>query len=83
VALKRKIDRSTGLVVEENPAGLETGDAAIVGMKPKKEICLERFVDFPKLGRFCLRDGRRTVAVGIILDVERPGQEGWNTKVAK
>jgi elongation factor 1-alpha len=81
--LRQKLDRATGQVVEESPMGLGTADAAIVVMEPKKEICLERFEDYPKLGRFCIRDNGRTVAVGIILDVERPGQAGTKTKAAK
>jgi elongation factor 1-alpha len=34
-------------------------------------MCVERFVDYPPLGRFAVRDMRQTVAVGVIKDVEK------------
>ena len=40
-------------------------------MIPTKPICVERFVDYPPLGRFAVRDMRQTVAVGVIKDVEK------------
>ncbi len=40
-------------------------------MIPTKPMCVERFVDYPPLGRFAVRDMRQTVAVGVIKDVEK------------
>jgi elongation factor 1-alpha len=34
-------------------------------------MCVERFADYPPLGRFAVRDMRQTVAVGVIKDVEK------------
>ncbi|CAF2064854.1 unnamed protein product, partial [Rotaria magnacalcarata] len=34
-------------------------------------MCVEKFADFPPLGRFAVRDMRQTVAVGVIKDVEK------------
>lgn len=32
-------------------------------------ICVERFVDYPQLGRFTLRDEGRTVAIGKVREL--------------
>ncbi|CAM4885601.1 unnamed protein product [Rotaria socialis] len=48
-----------------------TGEAAMVRMIPSKPMCVEKFADFPPLGRFAVRDMRQTVAVGVIKDVEK------------
>ncbi len=64
-----KKDPKTGQTAEKNPETLKTGDIAIVKIKPTKPICLEKFTDFPQLGRFAIRDMGETVGAGIILDV--------------
>jgi elongation factor 1-alpha len=40
-------------------------------MKPIKPMCVETFEDYPRLGRFVVRDMKRTVAVGIIKAVQK------------
>ncbi len=67
--IKQKIDRRTGEVKEVDPAYVETGDACLADICPMKPLCVERFTEFPPLGRFAVRDMKRTVAVGIIKDV--------------
>ncbi len=67
--LLQKIDPRTGQVVEENPQFLKTGDAALVEIVPLKPVVVERFQDFPALGRFAVRDMSKTVAVGIVTEV--------------
>ena len=37
-------------------------------------ICLEKFSDYPQLGRFTLRDEGRTVAIGRVTKL-RPAEE--------
>jgi len=69
--IREKIDRRTGTVIEQNPKSLKTGDAAKVNMIPSKPMCVESFAEYPPLGRFVVRDLRATVAVGIILAVEK------------
>lgn len=69
--LVSRIDKRSSKVVEENPASLKTGDAAIVSFAPTKPMCVEAFSDYPPLGRFAVRDMRNTVAVGIIKGVEK------------
>lgn len=34
-------------------------------------MCVEKFSDYPSLGRFAVRDMQQTVAVGIIKEVEK------------
>lgn len=65
-----KIDRRTGRTVEERPAAVQTGDALLCVLQAEKAICVERFVEFPPLGRFALREMGVTVAVGVIKEVE-------------
>ena len=66
-----KIDRRSGKVVEENPKSLKAGEAATIRIIPVKPMCVESFMDYPQLGRFVVRDQKKTVAVGIIRSVEK------------
>jgi len=65
-----KIDRRNGKVIEEAPKFVKSGECAIVKLIPTKPMCVEKFADYPALGRFAVRDMRQTVAVGIIEYVE-------------
>jgi elongation factor 1-alpha len=69
--LKAKMDRRSGKVLEENPKFVKAGDACLVDVKPTKPFCVEPFAEIPPLGRFAVRDMRKTVAVGIIKSIER------------
>jgi elongation factor 1-alpha len=53
----------------------------MVKMIPSKPMCVEKFSDYPPLGRFAVRDMRQTVAVGVIKDVEKKAASSG--KVAK
>jgi elongation factor 1-alpha len=64
-----KKDPKTGQTAEKNPETLKTGDVAIVKIKPTKPICVEKFSEFPQLGRFAIRDMGETVGAGVILEV--------------
>ena len=65
-----KIDSRSGEVVEENPSYLRTGDAAVVRFVPLQPVALEKYTDFPQLGRFALRDMGTTIGAGVVLEVE-------------
>ncbi|XP_075776256.1 elongation factor 1-alpha-like isoform X2 [Pelodiscus sinensis] len=69
--LFEKIDRRSGEKLEDNPSVLKSGDSATVRLVPKKPLCVERFFDYPPLGRFAARDLKQTVAVGVIKSVEK------------
>jgi elongation factor 1-alpha len=64
--IQSKIDRRTGKATEEEPKSIKTGDSALVILKPSKPMCVETFTDYPPLGRFAVRDMKKTVAVGVI-----------------
>ena len=68
--LVSKLDPRTGQEVEKNPQFLKQGDVAIVKFKPIKQLCVEKYSEFPPLGRFAMRDMGKTVGVGIIVDVK-------------
>ncbi len=70
VEILKKLDPRTGQVIEENPSFIKKGDAAIVKMKPIKPFVIEKYQEFPQLGRFAVRDMGITVAAGIVLDVK-------------
>ena len=82
--LLEKIDRRTGVVLEQNPRSLKSGDAAIVKMLPQKPVYVESFQEYPPLGRFAVCDMKQTVAVGVIKSVEKTeGKGGKTTKAAE
>ena len=66
-----KTDRKTGKVVESTPESVCAGDVCTVLMEPTKPLCVEAFSECPPLGRFAIRDGQQTVAVGIIKSVTK------------
>ena len=65
-SINQKMDRRTGAVLEENPAFVKAGDGCMVTLEPTKPLCVETFTEFPPLGRFAIRDMKKTVAVGVI-----------------
>ncbi|CAF1407098.1 unnamed protein product [Adineta ricciae] len=69
--LLEKVDRRSGKTLEEAPKFLKSGEAAMVKMIPSKPMCVEKYADYPPLGRFAVRDMRQTVAVGVIKEVEK------------
>jgi elongation factor 1-alpha len=68
--LVSKLDPRTGQKVEDNPAYLRTGEAAVVRFVPLQPIAMEAFKDFPQLGRFALRDMGTTIGAGIVMEIE-------------
>jgi elongation factor 1-alpha len=69
IELIEKKDPKTGATMQKNPDFLKSGDVAIVRIKPLKPVVVEKFADFPPLGRFAIRDMGQTVAAGVVLDV--------------
>ena len=65
------MDRRSGKVLEEDPAFVKTGDACIVDLQPMKPLCVETFTEFPPLGRFAIRDMKKTIGVGVIKSIVR------------
>jgi len=69
IEIVEKKDPKTGQTIQKNPDFIKAGDVAIVKIKPLKNVSLEKYSEFPQLGRFALRDMGQTVAAGIILDI--------------
>ncbi len=65
-----KLDPRTGKVIEKNPSFIKQGEVAIVKFKPIKPMVIEKFSDFPGLGRFAMRDMGKTVGIGVVIDVK-------------
>jgi len=65
------LDRRSGKVTEVDPKFVKSGQGAIVTMVPTKPMCVEAFTEYAPLGRFAVRDMRKTVAVGVIKNVTR------------
>jgi len=74
--LLTKIDKRTGQKKEDDPKALVKQEAAIVEMVPSKPMCVEPFSMYPPLGRFAVRDMRKTVAVGVIKSTDRKDKDG-------
>jgi elongation factor 1-alpha len=70
------VNKRNGEVEEENPKFIKSGQAAIVEMVPSKPMCVEAFSKYAPLGRFAVRDMRKTVAVGVIKTVRRKQADG-------
>ena len=69
VEIMEKKDPKTGQTAQKNPEFIKTGDVAIVRIKPIKPVVIEKYSEFPQLGRFAIRDMGQTVAAGVVLDV--------------
>jgi len=72
------VNKRNGEVLEENPKFIKSGQAAMVELIPSKPMCVEAFSKYAPLGRFAVRDMRKTVAVGVIKVVRRvTGKGDW------
>ncbi|MBI5036244.1 translation elongation factor EF-1 subunit alpha [Candidatus Micrarchaeota archaeon] len=69
VEILEKKDPKTGQTMQKNPDFLKTGDVAIVKVKPTRPLVVEKYSEYPALGRFAMRDMGQTVAAGVVLDV--------------
>jgi len=70
VEIQAKLDPKTGKIAERNPPFMKPGDIAIVKFKPTKPMVVEKYSEFPRLGRFAMRDMGKTVGIGIVVDVK-------------
>ncbi|OMJ21306.1 Eukaryotic peptide chain release factor GTP-binding subunit [Smittium culicis] len=54
------------------PQFVKKGQSCIARFTSTQPICVEKFSDFPQLGRFTLRDEGKTIAIGKIVKVISP-----------
>ncbi|XP_031562231.1 eukaryotic peptide chain release factor GTP-binding subunit ERF3A-like [Actinia tenebrosa] len=66
-ALIARLDRKTGKKEGERPRFIKQEQIAIVRLETPGVICIEKFNDFPQMGRFTLRDEGKTIAMGKVL----------------
>lgn len=69
-ALQQTIDRRSGKILDAAPESLKAGDVGFVRLEPLVPVCVEAAAEHPTLGRFCVRQGERVVAVGLVRSVE-------------
>ena len=69
-SIDQKIDPSSGEVAEENPDFIQSGDAAVVTIRPQKPLSIEPSGEIPELGSFAIRDMGQTIAAGKVLSVD-------------
>ncbi|KAH9970460.1 P-loop containing nucleoside triphosphate hydrolase protein [Russula compacta] len=63
-ALLHYFDKTTGRKSRKPPQFAKKGQRIVALIEATAPICLERFTDYPQLGRFTLRDEGKTVAIG-------------------
>lgn len=69
-AILEKIDPTTLTLDAESPTALRDGDVGKVLFSPLEPMCVEKYSEFPPLGRFVIEGKKGTVAAGIIFEVE-------------
>lgn len=62
-------DPKTGEVTKKKPRILKSFQTATIELSLSKAICMEKYEDYPSLGRIVLRLGGQTVAVGKVTKV--------------
>jgi elongation factor 1-alpha len=68
-SIDKKMDSSSGEVAEENPDFIQSGDSAVVTVRPQKPLSIEPASEIPELGSFAVRDMGQTIAAGKVIDV--------------
>ena len=60
------INAKTGEPAKLRPRCLLRQQTAVVEVTPSRPMCLEEYADYKALGRLALREGGKTIAVGIV-----------------
>ncbi|MHC3438215.1 translation elongation factor EF-1 subunit alpha [Natrialbaceae archaeon A-gly3] len=68
-SIDKKMDPASGEVAEEDPDFIQSGDAAVVTIRPQKPLSIEPSSEIPELGSFAIRDMGQTIAAGKVLEV--------------
>ncbi|KAJ7068240.1 eukaryotic polypeptide chain release factor 3 [Mycena amicta] len=63
-ALLHYFDKASGRKSRKPPQFAKRGQKIVALIETTAPVCVERFADYPQLGRFTLRDEGRTVAIG-------------------
>ncbi|KAJ3479994.1 hypothetical protein NLI96_g8679 [Meripilus lineatus] len=65
-ALLHYFDKATGRKSRKPPQFAKKGQKIVALVETTAPVCVEKFSDYPQLGRFTLRDEGKTVAIGKI-----------------
>ena len=68
-SIDQKMDPAGEGAGEENPDFIQSGDAAIVTVRPQKPLSIEPADEIPELGSFAIRDMGQTIAAGKVRSV--------------
>ncbi|KAI0650278.1 eukaryotic polypeptide chain release factor 3 [Trametes meyenii] len=63
-SLLHYFDKATGRKSRKPPQFAKRGQKIVALIETVEPVCVERFVDYPQLGRFTLRDEGKTIAIG-------------------
>lgn len=63
-ALISYFDKKTGRRSKKPPQFAKKGQKIVALVEASAPVCVERFADYPQLGRFTLRDEGKTIAIG-------------------
>ncbi|PON71881.1 Translation elongation factor [Parasponia andersonii] len=69
VELLQQIDPKTKKPMKKKILFVKNGAVVVCRVQVSNLICIEKFTDFPQLGRFTLRTEGKTVAVGKVTDL--------------
>ncbi|KAI0698513.1 eukaryotic polypeptide chain release factor 3 [Cerioporus squamosus] len=73
VALLHYFDKATGRKSRKPPQFAKRGQKIVALIETAEPVCVERFTDYPQLGRFTLRDEGKTVAIGKVTKLIESG----------
>lgn len=81
-ALLHYFDKATGRKSKKPPQFAKKGQRVVALIETPGLVCVEKFADYPQLGRFTLRDEGKTVAIGKITKLIERGEEEVTEGVA-
>ncbi|BBM96797.1 peptide chain release factor subunit 3 [Marchantia polymorpha subsp. ruderalis] len=75
IELLQEIDPKTKKPKKKKVLFVKSGAVVVVRIQVNEPICVEKFEDFPQLGRFTLRDEGKTVAIGKVVKLPKIAHE--------
>ncbi|XP_078428025.1 translation elongation factor EF1A/initiation factor IF2gamma family protein [Wolffia australiana] len=77
IDLKKRRDGDPKKKPKRKPLFVKNGAVVVCRVQVNNLICVEKFSDFPQLGRFTLRTEGKTIAVGKIVDLPPAGSTAF------
>ncbi|KAF8591582.1 hypothetical protein K439DRAFT_1380625 [Ramaria rubella] len=74
-ALISYFDKKTGRRSKKPPQFAKRGQKIVALVQTTAPVCVERFSDYPQMGRFTLRDEGKTIAIGKITRLVEAGED--------